>query len=161
MPEQWISFSEAAQLVRVHIRSSIGRAEAIVRTALSSGEVRSGYDGALLLADDGLMDMRPDRFSKDDLLDWLDRHLSATPSQPTGRNRAQDIRDRAKEAIDALWPQGPPSRADLSSKTLCDQVRYWVATECRKRGLHPMKPSDDTILRAAGRKKTEAAKAAP
>jgi hypothetical protein len=116
MNERWLTFREAVELVRAHMNASVGRAEAVVKAARASGEVRSdlsrGRDGFLLLtADDGVVDMnmRPGALdkngvvpklilSKDDLTDWLSRQPPekkpappSTPSAPrTGRTPAYD-----------------------------------------------------------------------
>ena len=92
MIEQWLTFDEAVALTRSRIGGSVGRAEATLRRARDSGEVRSRYDytrhPVLLTADDGILDisLRPGALnkggvksdcgevvSKDDLEDWLDR----------------------------------------------------------------------------------------
>ena len=79
--EQWISFRDAAELIRSRLNASIGRAEAILRSAHQSGEVRSYQADVLFFNDDGVLSGlgRPKsvseerRFSETDLLDWLDR----------------------------------------------------------------------------------------
>jgi len=138
----------------------------MIRAAKASGEVRTECtrDPVLLTADDGIvgMDLRPGamnkgaliadgkplvgtlHFSKDDLLDWLDRN---GPRQK--RPRTQPLQDCARAAISDLWSEGLPNAAALPNKPLCDQVRGWLAENM------PDVPriSDDVIERAAGRRK--------
>jgi hypothetical protein len=96
MSDEWITFREAAGIVRAHLDLSRGRSEAVTRAARASGEVR--IQNPLVLNDDGLVGMgvRPGamnkdgvtadgkhlvrtlpvgeiQISKDDLLDWLSR----------------------------------------------------------------------------------------
>jgi hypothetical protein len=119
------------------------------------------------MTDDGVvgMDLRPGarnpggvdhygnsvsrRLSKDDLLDWLDRQTSQHPAQSKAaeRTRAQDMRDVAGQAIATLWPDRRPTRAELPNKRLCDTVKKQL--EANSIAV----PSEDTILRAAGRRK--------
>jgi hypothetical protein len=78
-------------LVRGHLDASIGRSEAVARAAIASGEVRLN-ETPLLMADDGLvgMDMRHSAslYSKNDLLDWLERnHPRATSAPPKQAGR--------------------------------------------------------------------------
>jgi hypothetical protein len=109
-PEQWLSSQQAVEIARNHVKSSIGRAQAIVRDALASGEVRTHRPAApvLLTADDGIvgMDMRPgwlkatespQLINRDDLLDWLDRNhpSAATAAQPKGKGGRPPKFDRA------------------------------------------------------------------
>jgi hypothetical protein len=111
MTGEWLTFSEAAEIVRARIGGSVGRSEATLRAARSSGEVRfrNPTDPVLLMADDGLvgMDLRPgarrksgvspdgepitydlsgesaEQISKDDLLDWLRREFEERPTVST------------------------------------------------------------------------------
>jgi len=55
--------------------------------------------------------------------------------------------ERAQRAIEMLFPDGVPDQALLPNKTLCGRVGEWLKTS----GLS--KISNDTILRAAGRRK--------
>jgi hypothetical protein len=61
-------------------------------------------------------------------------------------------RERAEFAIKALWPNGPPLRAEMLDGPLCRQVIDWLKADCKKRGLPFVPIGDSTILRAAGRK---------
>jgi hypothetical protein len=74
----------------------------------------------------------------------------SAPSEPTlkktgTKGRSQPTRERAKAAIDELYPQGVPSQAALPNKKLCRRI----GEKLKERGLPHV--SDDTILRAAGR----------
>ena len=55
--------------------------------------------------------------------------------------------ERAREAVNELFPQGVPTQAVLPNRNLCDRVHQKIA--------HKKLPnlSDDTVLRAAGRRK--------
>jgi hypothetical protein len=128
----WLSFHESVGLIRERTGSSIGRAQALVRAATASGEVRSraADHGAVrpvvLTADDGITDMRPGAYrgavsaggqllvsddeslerrhiSRDDLLDWLNR------THPTTTTPAPGI------------PAGPPKT--VSYKAYADHQR--------------------------------------
>jgi hypothetical protein len=162
--EAWLTFPEAVQIVRNRFGTSIGRAEASVLAARKSKEVRAkpSREPFYLIGDDGLNpnpDLKAGRFSRDDFLDWLDRHeprsapASPTPTAtPQRRQAASPVRDRAKQAIDALWPTGVPPVTVLRNGPLCAKVCNWIKSDCDKRGEPYVAPSNDTILRAAGRK---------
>src|SRR5262249_40030943 len=102
--EQWLSFQELVELVPSLLPDvSIGRAEAIVKEALASGQVRSRPGRLLLLSNDGIigMDLRPgainkggegrglavadSKTSKEDFLDWLGRHYPEAKVQTQGK----------------------------------------------------------------------------
>lgn len=164
MSEQWLTFREAVEIVRVHLGSPIGRAEGMLHTARASKEVRFHNPASpiLLLADDGVVGMH-DRFgrmtaedmfqiSREDLLDWLDRQALSQESK-SSTPRTQVKRDRVREAIDALWPAELPSQSVLPNALLCTKVADWLKADCQKRNVPAMPTSDDTILRAACRKK--------
>jgi hypothetical protein len=66
MAEDWLLFNAAVDLVRTRLNSSIGRAQATLRSAIASGEVRSRErwipvedDDVLVVADDYLLDVDP------------------------------------------------------------------------------------------------------
>jgi hypothetical protein len=67
------------------------------------------------------------------------------------RVRTRPKRGPAQDAIAALWPDGVPSQSKLPNKKLCAHVKDWLGAHD-----HPSSISDDTILRAAGRKATKA-----
>lgn len=72
---------------------------------------------------------------------------------PTNQPRISEERrtrptfDRAKKALKELYPDGVPDQADLPNAVLCRQV----GVKLREAGQPDV--SDDTILRAAGRRK--------
>jgi hypothetical protein len=110
MSERWLTIDEASAIVRSHLQSSAGRAEAVLETARKSLEVRT--DEPIFLNDDGVVGLRPPiqigfrRFSEVDLLDWLDRSYppEAKPkARPGGRPPAYDwdaIRQLAVELME-------------------------------------------------------------
>jgi hypothetical protein len=147
MSEEWITFSEAVEIVRAHLGASIGRSEAVTKAARTSGEVRfqNRAGPVLLMADDGLvgMDMRPGaqdkvgitadgkpivhrttstsmfQISKDDLLDWLGRQA---PQQPTPKTTAPaSVRPN-------LTKVGAPERYDW------DEIEQFVAKQLNEKG---------------------------
>lgn len=61
--------------------------------------------------------------------------------------RTKPTISRAKEALHALYSTGVPPQVDLSNVRLCDAVARWLEAQRRDR------VSNDTILRAAGRRK--------
>ena len=58
--------------------------------------------------------------------------------------------DVVKQAINALWPDKVPK--ELVNKTVVKLVRDKLGKDCEQKGLPTLAVSDDTILRAAGRK---------
>jgi hypothetical protein len=85
-------------------------------------------------------------FNAEDLHYWL----SAAPSTeeaPSTKKRARPQRERAKDAIDALWPNGVPPQSELRNASLLKRVNDHL-----KKNGHPEPISNDSILRAAGRK---------
>jgi hypothetical protein len=74
------------------------------------------------------------------------------PATSTARAAAQNKRTRAKQAITALWPAGAPPAAALPPGVLCAKVSDWLKADCETHHLPRLDISDDTILRAAGRK---------
>ena len=65
MNEPWLSFQEAVAAIRRRLKTSIGRSEALLRAACSSGDIRS-RDERVILSDDGIvsMDQRPGAINK-------------------------------------------------------------------------------------------------
>jgi hypothetical protein len=76
----------------------------------------------------------------------LTRTLKNQPEKEH-RPRGSPARDAAKRAIAVLYPRGVPDQATVSNVMLCRAVGGWL----KERGLTDV--SDDTILRAAGRRK--------
>jgi hypothetical protein len=62
-------------------------------------------------------------------------------------NRSQPGRERAQRVLNALYPDGPPDQATVPNANLCGRV----GDKLKELGLPAV--SDDTILRAAGRRK--------
>jgi hypothetical protein len=155
--EMWLRFHEATAVVRQRVKGSIGRSQALVRAASLSGEVRSLERGAEDFSQPyGSRAKKISVLNKDDLVDWLNRHAPppAAINQPTPkpRNTPQHKRERAAQALRALWPNGVPAATALPSGLLCRDVQAWIDADCNKNGLRPIAISDHTILRAAGRK---------
>lgn len=149
--DAWISFREATELTKTRLNASAGHAEALVRRAVASGEVRTQAPPILLAADDGVvgMDLRAmdqagtERLSELDLVDWLDRNSPTTTSKP----RPQLDRERAKAAAFAIWGElGPPKH--LANILICRDI----AERLKKDGQNPDDISTATMLRAVGRK---------
>lgn len=67
----------------------------------------------------------------------------ASPQKPS---RTKPVRSRAHEALHFLYPEGVPPQTEVSNGTLCGAVATW----CKTHGKREV--SDDTILRAAGRR---------
>jgi hypothetical protein len=65
--------------------------------------------------------------------------------------RSSRKRDRALEAIRALWPEGIPSQRSVSNKLLCTSVSNWLKEDSKQKNLSQEPISDSTIKRAAGR----------
>jgi hypothetical protein len=65
----------------------------------------------------------------------------------TGTRRTSPALERAQEAIRELFPQDLPNQADLPNRNLCLRVHKKI----EEKGLPNV--SDDTVLRAAGRRK--------
>jgi hypothetical protein len=76
-----------------------------------------------------------------------------TPATSVDPPRGGHKSRRAKQAIDAIWRDGPPDQTVLPNDLLCKQVNEWIATDCKARSVAYSPISPDTILTAAGRKK--------
>src|SRR5262249_44281154 len=84
-------------------------------------------------------------FNAEDLHYWLSTAPS-TKDAPSAKERARPQRDRAKEVIDALWPNGVPPQSKLRNALLLTRVQDHL----KKNGSPNI--IDESILRAAGRK---------
>jgi hypothetical protein len=62
-------------------------------------------------------------------------------------SRRKPSRERVEQAIKEIYPQGVPTQANEPNTMLCKRVSAWL----KERRLPSV--SDDTILRAAGRRK--------
>ena len=69
------------------------------------------------------------------------------PSRTGATRRSQPAFERAHRAIEELYPDGVPGQADVPNAILCRRV----GVKLKNDGLPNV--SDDTILRAAGRRK--------
>lgn len=114
---------------------------------------------------------RPIEISEDDLLEWIKEAVppieaqAAEASQPIAKSpevaapsngqveRRQPKRERAAEAIRALFDDKVPAMTDLPNVELCRQVGDWLKADCKGRNIRSLTIHDDTILRAAGRAK--------
>ena len=89
--DSWLTFDEAVELVRERYSTSPGKAQAIVRDAFSSDEIRNTRvtgEALDLLLFDGTT-LPPPRLSKADLLYRLDQEMPSAPlSAPTPRTPA-------------------------------------------------------------------------
>jgi hypothetical protein len=86
---------------------------------------------------------------------WFNGEIGApktATAQTVPLNRSRNKRDRARKAIDALWPDGVPNQSILDNGQLCGQVTIWLKKETARQRLQYVPISDDTILRAAGRR---------
>ena len=134
-----LSFAEAIALVRERLNASSGRAAAIVREALKSGELR-------ITRDDHIDPISGSLFAivEQDFLDWLKRQVSTTAT--TSLAAKQPDRERARQAAIELWgPAGPPDH--LSNSSICREVTQWL-----KKNDQAADISGGTILRGVGRR---------
>jgi len=100
-----LSFAEAIALVRRRLNASSGRAAAVVREALKSGELR-------IIRDDHIDPISGSLFAivEQDFLDWLNRQVT-----PLAARKPPD-RERARRAAIELWgTAGPPDHLSNSS----------------------------------------------
>lgn len=135
--EEWLSFEAVTDLVRKRLNTSIGNAQSVTEAARKSGEVRSYRAADLLLAaDDGLTRLwsgaRDIRFSKDDLLDWLDRnHPHDKPAAAPGRRGAKAKADWEAVGLALRYEieqRGVPGPDNDDPKWRCQaDVERWAA----------------------------------
>src|ERR1700751_4096457 len=87
-----LSFGEAIALVSARLNASSGRAAAVVREALKSGELQ-------IIRDDHINPISGSLFAivEEDFLDWLNRPVSTTATTPLA-GRMQPDRERARQA---------------------------------------------------------------
>src|SRR5262252_7304959 len=87
-----LSFAEAIALVRQRLNASSGRAAAVVREALKSGELR-------IIRDDHIDPISGSLFAivEEDFLAWLNRQVSNTATTPLAARKQPD-RERARQA---------------------------------------------------------------
>jgi hypothetical protein len=88
--------------------------------------------------------------------DYWREHLKLAPhAKSAGASRKTVKGGWAKKAISALWPGGAPPPTELSNKNLIRQADEWIIAECKRQNVPPPEISPDTILRYAGRKKSQ------
>ena len=160
----WLSYSEAIDLIRSRLGIPHGPATAELKRARNSGEIAYWPQSAPPLFDpykstprivDEAFGRREEidlYFKKIDLEYWLDRERPKAKGGKTTPRRPQIKRDRAEEAVKALWPNRVPEPTLLPNDLLCRKVDGWLRADCKTRGIEFVAPSNDTILRAAGRK---------
>jgi hypothetical protein len=132
-----LSFGEAIALVRQRLNVSSGRAAEVIREALKSRELR-------IIRDDHIDPISSSLFAivEADFLDWLNRQVASHATTPQA---ARPDRERVRQAAIELWgTAGPPDH--LSNLSICREVAQWLKKN------HQADISDDTILRAVGRK---------
>ena len=135
-----LSFGEAIALIRQRLNTSSGRAAAVVREALKSGDLH-------IIRDDHIDPISGSLFAivEEDFLAWLNRQVSTTATTPLAARKQPD-RERARQAAIELWgTAGPPEH--LSNSLICREVAEWL-----KKNGQAADISDATILRAVGRK---------
>ena len=135
-----LSFGKAIVLVCQRLNASSGRAAAVVREALKSGDLH-------IIRDDHIDPISGSLFAivEEDFLAWLNRQVSTTATTPLAARKQPD-RERARQAAIELWgTAGPPEH--LSNSLICREVAEWL-----KRNGQAAEISDATILRAVGRK---------
>jgi hypothetical protein len=69
------------------------------------------------------------------------------PVKTNMAGRSRPTRDRAYQAIQALYPEGVPDPMTLPNALLCRRIGQWL----KERGLPGI--SDDTMLRVTGRRR--------
>jgi len=134
-----LSFGQAIALVCQRLNVSTGRAAAVVREALKSGELR-------IIRDDHIDPISSSLFAivEKDFLDWLNRHVAAHATTPQVARKPD--RELARQAAIELWgTAGPPDH--LSNLSICRDVAQWLKNNGQAADI-----SDGTILRAVGRK---------
>src|SRR6476646_1953592 len=129
----WLSFQLAAEKVERSLGCSWGKAQKDLLDACANGELkwRNSAEGG------------PDVLDAD-LRRWL--------QQPIAKSRASPKLDLAKRAVEELWPEGAPK--GLSRKQIAKLMGDWLTNHCNQNGLPKPYISNDTMLRAAGRKKS-------
>ena len=135
-----LSFGEAIALVRQRLNASSGRAAAVIREALKSGELR-------IVRDDHIDPISGSLFAivAEEFLVWLNRQVSTIATTPLAPRKQPD-REWARRAAIELWgTAGPPDH--LSNSSICPEVAQWLKKNGEAAGI-----SDATILRAVGRR---------
>jgi hypothetical protein len=164
--ENWISLPQAVAIVKGAIGVSQGPAQQKLIAICESGDVRARWSDHYLktrpaihkrdwigadidwanfrvVKADGA-GMAGVEFSEDDLNGWAAKNVAVNLPN-TERQRPVPKRAAAKEAVDAIYPNGVPS--EVHNGPLCSAVVGWLKTN------RPLMVDMDnkTILRAAGR----------
>jgi hypothetical protein len=167
---EWVSLYEATERLQTYWGIPLPLAEELVRNVVHGGrvEVRAtrGYQlipqivtGQIQLSQAVLLAADYENIE----IDWnglLEEGRKLLPSwthvqqYPAIKKGPRPKRDQATQAIKDLWPDGAPNQKDLSDGELCEMVSDKIADRRKQQGLKPIAPlSDDTILRAAGRRR--------
>ena len=77
----------------------------------------------------------------------MDRSTPATPRRAGTKARSRPALEGAQRAVQSVYPDGVPDKTIERNKILCGRVGDWLKTNSFP------DISDDTILRAAGRRK--------
>jgi hypothetical protein len=132
--------------------------EATLKTLQEALQKRAGRSGGLILTSsraDPSFVVVPiwEAMTNESQVFAIDRALlTAAGDRVTGppqQSRPQPTLERARRALRELYPKGIPDQATEPNAILCRRVGNWL-----KDNKMP-KVSDATILRAAGRRKTE------
>jgi hypothetical protein len=125
--EEWLAPDEAMQLIRDCLQTSIGHARALVEKAIESREVRVLADAK----DTGLRGhemmyakMATGMPSKNDLLNWLDRHglLGPMPVREHSQTRRKSKRATPKN-LDEAWDAFQQSGCKITMDDFCEFAR--------------------------------------
>jgi hypothetical protein len=161
----------AAQQIERSLGMSPGASQAKLRELCRSGEVRSWREPYSMRNGEPQGEGPPERIepsewrqreidlmtdndgckffvsvSKTDLEYWL----KAKQDHKAAPSRKRPKRDLAEKAINDLWPNGIPK--ELLRKQIKKVVSNWITDYCKRKNIPKPIVSDDTILRAAGRK---------
>jgi hypothetical protein len=147
MERHWIRYEEAVKLIKRHFNCPEGWAIQKLRDAEASGAIQFYRPGP----PDYFKDEKAALYCEGDLRFWLTQ-IAAPEKKPA--KRASPKLERAREAINALWPSGPPSQADLLNPILVAQAIEWLREDYKRRDIRAVTISDKHILRAAGRVKS-------
>jgi hypothetical protein len=171
VPEEWLNFHLAAEEIAQRCDVSVGVAQRMLREACAQGDIRSQREPysrkgqeiegegppELIKPSEWLrdqVDLTTDAdgceyfvdVNEDDFRYWLDRQTTNTTDNKSTRPR----RDHVSRIITELWPGEIPK--ELVNKAVVKLVRDKLAKDCEQKNLPLLAVSDDTILRAAGRK---------
>ena len=137
--EQWFRFHEATALIKQHRACSEGRAEALVRAAAASGEVRSIERGVQDFSRRyGSPVKKISVWNKADLLDWLDRQVPppAIKAVPSLKGRRYFDDDLVAEGVAGIrrkkWPN-PLQAATALAQRARGASQSSIITRLRKK----------------------------